>query len=173
MDVDGGVPRRLGDTPSVVRWSRDGKWIYYSVQLGQAHQLWKMPVSEGAAQAVRIPETGTRPTESPDGKFLYYIKPGAPGELWRMLTSGAERQLVAVPVSDNFVPVTDGVYYTPKVGTKSTVEYWSAVTGRNSTVASPGMALQWGITVSPDRQSLLYVQTEHWSQDLMLIEPFR
>jgi len=130
-------------------------------------------VSEGAAQAVRIPETGSRPKESHDGKFLYYIKPGAPAELWRMSTSGAERRLIAVPVSDNFVPVADGVYYTPKVGTKSTIEFWSAVTGRISTVASPEMSLQWGMTVSPDRQYLLYVQTERWSQDLMLIEPFR
>jgi hypothetical protein len=173
MNIDGSGLRQLVDTPSVARWSRNGKSIYYSVTSGQGLQIWKAPVVEGAGQPVRIMEMGNFATESPDGRFLYYLKPGDPSELWRMSTMGREKRLIASPVSDNFIPVENGVFYTPKVAAKTTVMFWDAASGRISTVATPNKTLFWGLAVSPDRKNLLYVQEERFSQDLMLMEPFR
>jgi hypothetical protein len=51
--------------------------------------------------------------------------------------------------------------------------FWDAASGRISTVATPNKTLFWGLAVSPDRKNLLYVQEERFSQDLMLMEPFR
>jgi Tol biopolymer transport system component len=172
MNADGSGLRRLVDTSSVARWCQDGKWIYYSVTSGQGSQIWKMPV-EGAGRPVRITEAGSSPAESPDGKFLYYAITGDPGEIWRMSTSGGEKSLIISPASDNFVPVANGVFYTPQVSTKTTIAFWDAATGRTSTVATPDNIVYWGLDVSPDRKYLLYVQTERFSRDLMLIEPFR
>ena len=54
-------------------WSHDGKWIYFSSTRSGREEIWKMSSSGG--EAVQITRnSGDTPQESPDGKFLYYMK---------------------------------------------------------------------------------------------------
>jgi Tol biopolymer transport system component len=78
IGVNGGAPRRLTTHPAEDKWpywSHDGKWIYLSSTRSGREEIWKMP--SGGGEAVQITRnSGDRPQESPDGKFLYYMKGG-------------------------------------------------------------------------------------------------
>ena len=83
-----GVPQRVTADradESVGRWSRDGRWIYFlSGRSGQA-QIWKIRWTASGPQGNAIQVTrngGYMAVESPDGRFLYYSKPGPQPSLW-------------------------------------------------------------------------------------------
>jgi Tol biopolymer transport system component len=71
ISSEGGSPRGSGDHPA--GWSRDGKWMYFSAKRSGQDQLWKMPVNGGSA--FQVTKKGAAvPMESPDGRYLYYLK---------------------------------------------------------------------------------------------------
>ena len=76
ISANGGTPRRLTSHPAEDKWaywSHDGKWIYFSSTRSGREEIWKMSSSGG--EAVQITRnSGDTPQESPDGKFLYYMK---------------------------------------------------------------------------------------------------
>ena len=94
IDLRQGPPRRLTtevSTDSQPRWSQDGGWIYFTTNRTGEPQVWKMPAGGGAAVQVTHNGGGCA-FESPDGKFLYYIKPGSGGaeQLYKLQLSGGE-----------------------------------------------------------------------------------
>ena len=80
ISADGGSPRPLtteGSGEAVPSWSRDGKWIYFSSTRTGISQVWKAPAAGG--EAVQVTKQGGQGAfESPDGKFVFTIKPKVP-----------------------------------------------------------------------------------------------
>ena len=55
IDADGGTPRQITSGPgnqSVPRWSRDGKWIYFSSDRASTRNIWRVPATGGEPQQV-------------------------------------------------------------------------------------------------------------------------
>jgi Tol biopolymer transport system component len=78
-----------------VNWSRDGEWVYFSSNRDETWQVWKVHTQTG--REVRITtKGGLGATESPDGRYLYYVKPepGGYGSIWRMFTKAGREELV-------------------------------------------------------------------------------
>ena len=183
IDVNGGKPRRFTDHPArdaVPTWSRDGQWLYfYSTRTG-SHQIWKQRVDGG--DAVQVTRNGGRlGFESPDGKFLYFVKQEATG-LWRIPAQGGDEALVVKDVSYRFSIHGNLAYYhqserppdTPSFHLDSgSIRVFDFKTGAGRVLYRPEKPVRFGMSVSPDGRWLTYGQYDSTGSDIMLVEGFR
>jgi Tol biopolymer transport system component len=175
--ASGGKPIRLtSDSAGDVapRWSRDGERIYFtSIRTGR-YEVWKL--SAGGGEAVQVTRNGGGTAfESPDGKFVYYIKGDFTGGLWKMPASGGEEsQVLPSVLYRDFFLVNDGIYFIPEPGAdgKFSIQFLNIATGKVKTVAPVSRPFE-GLSVSPDGRFLLFSQVDEAGSDLMLVENFR
>ncbi len=176
---DHGVPRKLeiqnvrgNNVPS---WSRDGKWIYF-VHGEDEHNpsIWK--VGSGGGTAVKIASSpATYPAESPDGRYLYFVRGW---RLWRSNTDGsAQEEVRGLPelklLGDKWVPFGAGIYYLADSNSKTELDYFDLTTGKVQRVAAlEGVPPLWmgQMSVSTDGHWLVYPQTDERSSNLFTIE---
>ncbi len=173
----GGSSRRLtsdaGDEVSPA-FSRDGKFVYFASRRSGSWQVWKMAASGGPASPVTR-GGGSTSFESPDGRWLYFTRPDAPG-LWRMPAAGGLEEVVStavLPASGNDWRVTKrGVYFKEDRGDDAAPIVRLLPFGGTS--AGPVAVLDeqaWaGFTVSPDDSSLVYGRADRREADIRLIE---
>jgi Tol biopolymer transport system component/DNA-binding winged helix-turn-helix (wHTH) protein len=183
---DGGAPRRItthraeNDSPS---WSRDGKWIYFSSSRSGTFQIWKAPrTGETAANpAVQVTNGGGfRASESFDGKYLYFSKGrGVPGLWRRSLASPDSREEPVLPSLQNWgwwTIVPNGIYFLEEKSGTFSLRYYDLARGAAVLVAElPARVIDAApaITASFDLRSIVYVQIDPGSSDVMLVENFR
>ena len=88
------------------------------------------------------------------------------------VAGGAEMQVFdSVVAKRAFSIIDDGIYF--MTGTRSyTIEFFSFRTQQHKTIAKVENP-HTGLTVSPDRRSILYTQIDQSGSDLMLVENFR
>jgi Tol biopolymer transport system component len=181
MHKDGsGLKRLTMGPPSQTNpgWSADGKWIYFQSRSEGDGSIWKVPVEGGKAVLV-LGVRGGSAVESPDGKFLYYDG-GWPTDysVWRRPTGGGKEIKVVDslhPQAFAWVALNDGVYFISKADEKgaSHIRFKDVTTGSVRTIAPIERQVSQGLTVSPNRRSLLYSQVDESGSDLMLVENFR
>ncbi|MCJ7504017.1 MAG: serine/threonine-protein kinase, partial [Acidobacteriia bacterium] len=176
VNASGGSPQRMtfstySGNPS---WSKDGRWILCDAMPAG---IKKVPAEGGPAVPVTGAEAGWGPTESPDGKFIYYVRNTADGfTLLRVPTEGGVvQQILDSLVSFDFVVVNDGIYFTPRPDPKSgySIQFLNTTTGKIRRIASLGKPAAYVGAVSPDRRWILYTQVDQGGSDLMLVENFR
>lgn len=179
LDVAGGKPRRLDLGPyqnAVPSWSRDGKWIYYFSDRTGRHEIWRISPSGGQPRQI-TDNGGHNAMESADGKTLYYAKENLGTPIFaRDLAGGPEREVIGLNGAPrDFVVVEDGIYYggLPDQNGKVALRFHQFSTGVSHPVTSIEPYAQIGLTVSPDRKTILYTRTPSVESDLMLIENFR
>ena len=179
VNADGGAPRRLTSDPSVdasPTWSRNGKWIYFNSRGTGDPQCFKMPARGGPAQVVV--SAGFWCRESPDGSLFYFSRDWANPSLWRVpVEGGEEEQVLESSFGGIYEVVEEGVYFVPPSTPEDgfSVAFLRFATGAVERVISPeGQSLLgMGLSVSPDRRSILYSQAEDYQSDIMLVENFR
>ncbi|HTB11541.1 MAG TPA: protein kinase [Bryobacteraceae bacterium] len=178
VSADGGQPRKLTKdafTNITTNWSHDGRWIYFASKRSGDFQIWKMPAQGG--EAVQVTHNGgVAPTESPDGKTLYFTKDSGSSGLWKMpVEGGPETKMVADLHRYNYAVTDKGIYFTPD-GTRdrsASVQFLDFTTGIATQIVKVQKALDLGITVSPDGRTLLFAQIGSAGRNLMLVENFR
>jgi Tol biopolymer transport system component len=177
LPAQGGPAQQLTRGPSdnaSPSWSTDG-WIYFQSDRDGEMQIWKIPEAGGAA--VRVTKHGGRiPAVTSDGEFVYYAK--GQDEVWRISTTGAEEKRFMAGVEDVFhgrwAPVERGFYFVQRTGPRRALKFLAFKTGRASEVMPLFKPMDiFALSVSPDRQSVLYSQTDHHTHDLLMIENFR
>jgi Tol biopolymer transport system component/tRNA A-37 threonylcarbamoyl transferase component Bud32 len=176
VPADGGTPSRFnaqvkgGELPA---WSTDGRWLYFT----SSSNVWKVPAQEGTA--VQITKNGgASPRESRDGQYLYYSKDDG---IWRIPVSGGQetRVIEEFPhyLSDYWDVVDQGIYFVDdKTSPYPTIRFFDFARRQKTTVATlAGPAVPWegGLTVSPDRRSIVYTQGTYTRSEIMLVENFR
>jgi len=179
VDAAGGPPRRLtGDSSNEHRpsWSRDGRRVYFASDRTGRFEVWRVPAQGG--DPVRVTgEGGFTSCESFDGRTLYYVKRRAsPQPLFaRLLAGGAERVVVDQIHERVFAVVEDGLYYfaPPDAAGLLAVRHLDVSRGETRDVALIAARLWLGLTVSPDRKTVLFTQYKRADDDLILIESFR
>jgi len=191
LKVDGAVARLLPTLPGAdnggPNWSRDGKWIYfYSDRNGGPFQIWKTRVDGGVPVQV-TKSGGLFSTESEDGRFLYYSKLGVPG-IWRMPLSGGEETHVLGQPYREFTMLSGGAFiawwdwalarngiYFLNIGSyyNATIEFFDFATHKITPIWTLTKSPGFGLSLSADGRSILYVQNEVQQSSIMLIKNFQ
>ena len=181
LDVLGGKPRRLtGPGPSdiIPSWSRDSRWVYFSSDRGGGDlQIWKEPAGGGSPVQVTR-NGGLEIFESPDGRFLYYTKADRKGGFWRMPLAGGDETFVPglEAVSIRYWENSPrGIYFVAPSKTPA-LELFRFLDGKVTRVLAlptPPSKGHQGISVSPDGRSLLYMQADVATSNLMVVNDFR
>jgi Tol biopolymer transport system component/DNA-binding winged helix-turn-helix (wHTH) protein len=180
VDVAGGVPRRIPTLPGADNlapsWSRDGRWLYFSSKRGsEPFQLWKVPVTGGAP--VQITQNGgISGAESEDGRYLYFSKYETTG-IWRMpLSGGAETRVLAEPDGTewfNWGLAHNGIYFlNADSEPKTTVDFFDIASGKTRHLFALDKPWGWGLAVSPDSRSVLFVQSEFEESKIVVVKNF-
>jgi serine/threonine protein kinase len=156
------------------RWSRDGRWIYYNAadfaSPSGRSDVWKMPDAGG--DAVQITQNGGHsPSESPDGRFVYYARDRT---LWRLPVDGDQETKIAERLSNNmnYVVARRGIYLVA-VGDaphKTSLDLHEFETGKQTTLLEIGKQWWFGMALSPDERSLLISTVDSAGSNLMMVD---
>ena len=109
VDPDGGPVQRITSRPSDdarPSWSADGRWIYFRSDRGGKRQIWKIAYTGRGEPADRAQlvtaETAHEAFESPDGKWVYFVRQpqsplakgwwGVEAGLWRVPAAGGRAE---------------------------------------------------------------------------------
>ena len=189
--------RRLtGDSTddAAPNWSSDGNWVYFaSRRSGEDYNhMWKIPVDGGDAVQVTS-EPALQAAESPDGRWLYYVGDHENRGLWKMPVEGGEPVKVhSLPAAHGFAVTQDGVYFLCRASwgraadpqspglyqevagseQRDSIRFLDFSTGRTLVLAEVEFPVHLGVSVSPDRRSIIYAQIEDTGSDLMLVPDF-
>ena len=180
VDAAGGQPRRLSSPAydeHIPGWSRDGRWIYVTSNRSGRSEIWRMPSPGGVPTQVTDNGGYAFGGESWDGT-IYYLKnlPIAAQPLYaRSLAGGAERQVLDSVYGRSVHVVTDGIYHFAGADDQGAypLQFFDFATGKNRVLARIDLSPSIGLTVSPDRRTILYTAYKPINYDLVLVENFR
>lgn len=177
IDSNGGPPRRLtpeGSNEQRASWSQDGRWIYFNSKRGDNYEVCRRPWEGGEIVQVTHGGGGS-PVESADGKTLYFER--GPRLMAQTLASGEERQILKKVEFGGWAVFADGVYYlAPFDGRFSSgfeVRFWNFTRQTDEVLHRSELKKGLGLTVSPDRKTILVIASVTAGADLMLVENFR
>jgi Tol biopolymer transport system component/DNA-binding winged helix-turn-helix (wHTH) protein len=182
----GGQPVRLTSEPSVEAapsWCLDGESIYFRSDRTGRHEIWKTALT--GSETVQVTHTGGfEAFESPDGKYLYFVKASYSRGLWRIPIEGGSASLISEADT-----VTPGGWAVGATGI-----YWLdfPISGRSNppsfiklyrladrkvidlgTVQRHVISSATGLSVTKDERWLLWSQLDRNVSDLAMIEGFR
>ena len=181
MDAAGSAPRRITFGPSndaIPFWSRDGKWLYFRSDRTGRHEIWRVPFAGGPGEQVTR-NGGWTAYESIDGQTLFYTKLplGSVPVFARLLSGGAERQVLPSISGRMFAPVAEGIYYIgPSNGEYYPLEFFQFSSHSSRLLAKVGGYvgnIGGSLSVSPDRKTILFSQSVSNDAHLMMIENFQ
>jgi Tol biopolymer transport system component/DNA-binding winged helix-turn-helix (wHTH) protein len=179
LQPDTGKLTPLTDDPSdegEARWSRDARWIYFASTKTGRDEVWRMPAAGGPPTQITR-QGGTAAIESRDG-FLYYAKDTrSPTSIWRVpVDGGAEVPVVdGLSYSTNFALTERGLYFVGVGDTpdKVSVDFFDVATRQRSTLVRLDKPFWFGVTLSPDKRTLVFPLVESAGSNLMLVDKFR
>jgi Tol biopolymer transport system component len=172
---EGGQPHFVADG-FVPRWSRDGKWLYYSK--GDPSHLYRVSAEGGEPQLLSGTRFGMVPEESPDG-WVYYSghADSAPTNIRRTRPGGGDViDVFAERIAGrNFVVVKSGIWYmTPSSRTQGgRLRFYDFASKLTRTVYQTNLPIGPGLTLTPNGRRILFTHRDRTGSDLMLIENFR
>jgi Tol biopolymer transport system component len=183
LDVASGQVRLLPTNPGwdnlAPNWSRDGQWLYFGSSRAAApmrFQLWKMRLAGGSPVQV-TKKGGYQSFEAVDGRVVYYIRPDVAG-IWRVPVMGGEESLVGGDfyrsTFRSWVVCEKGIYLISfRTHPQGTIQFLEFSSGRSTPVWDFEKNAGWGLSLSPDGHSLVYVQEEFGESNVMLVDNFR
>src|SRR4030095_9583182 len=137
IDAGGGPPLQITQGHghrNMPTWSREGRTIYFSADLGTGRNLWRVSATGGTPLQITKDGSGFLGVESPDGKsVLYQPREDEAPLLTVPLGGGPARQLLNCVEPSAFGVAGQGVYYVPcGPDEAATVHLFDLSTGRDS-----------------------------------------
>ena len=182
VEVPGGTPQLMPTIPGADNlspsWSRDGKSIYFASKRGaEAFQIWRMPVQGGAP--VRLTKNGgISPVESFDGRYLYYAK-FEQGGVWKMPLQGGDEETQVLTEGGhggwpNWALSPQGIYFLNlSKAPDATVDFLDFASAKTQVIWKLDKKIGWGMSLSGDGKSIIYVQDQFAESNLMMVKNFR
>lgn len=180
VDLNEGAPRQIThEDPglALATWSNDGRYLYASTLVGGTATTYRFPATGGSMERLW---QGGLVRETPDGKYVLYWKPNAPGIFRRSLAGnlGTNPEELLIPdfwpnnQLGGFDPVANGVYYVSgdAKGKPGPVRFFSYASRKSIDVAPPVPGLGRGFTISPDRRRVLTSANAGIGGDLLSLE---
>ena len=177
MNAAGGPPRKLTfgqSNENVPSWSSDGKWIYFHSNRTGSDQIWRVLFAGGTPEQVTT-SGGFISHESVDGQTLFYMKVIPSGPLFAMaLPAGVEHQVLPYVQGKAFDVVAEGIYYIGRPSGESTpLEFYQFSTKSSRLVTRIEGRTSAGLSISPDKQTILFSRFGAVAAHLMMIENFQ
>ena len=133
-----------------------------------------MPVEGGEGTQITL-HGGSNPMESVDGKTLYYQKDEV--VVAKPLSGGPEKNVLDSIHGWDYFPVENGIYYIVQTNPRLNLHelrFLNLASGRTEVLNKFQSLGAQGLSVSPDRKTILYAGVEPTGgEDLMLIQNFR
>jgi dipeptidyl aminopeptidase/acylaminoacyl peptidase len=174
----------------VPSWSGDEKWVYFSSNRTGRHEVWKVPAEGGTALRVTR-DGGFAPVESPDGKFIYYVKGPRIRGIWRVPVAGGKESFVVNGPSAGFwgywTLFPDRIYFATQetedvpplpslAPSGALVQFFDFTRSATVTVGrldAPAIPDYPAFVVAPDQRCIYYVKAKPRAADIMLVKNFR
>ncbi len=165
------------------RWSRDGRWLYFTSSRTGRFEVWKMPGEGGVAEQItRGGGVGVR--ESEDCRFLYYLKATPPSDaianqphhVWKVPVDGGEE----TPVLEQNVYPGACVFWKDQIlfrrieaERRRSLHLFDPETGETRRFVELE-AGHWciGLDISSDGRWILFPRGPTASSDIFLVENF-
>jgi Tol biopolymer transport system component len=179
------MPRRVTDPSGediIPRWSRNGRWIYFSSDRDGTPRIWRVPALGGAAERVTT-QRGFECLEDPTRPILYFTLGEDEKErgIWRHnLETAKETSVMALAdagVERYWTIAGRGLYFKnfrgrlPRDRTGSPVYRFDLETETVVQVGGiPGLVVSGpsGLAVSPDETTILFVQRDYYNTDIVM-----
>jgi hypothetical protein len=168
IPAGGGAALNLTNHPArdvVPAWSHDGRWIYFASNRTGEYEIWKTRAIGG--DTVQVTRHGGHVMrESPDGRYIYYLKTSAEGALWRMPTAGGLETSVIDSVAHwAFGFGSRGVYFFTRFGAGVSLCHTDFAGRGRTTLATLAQKLHNGFSVSTGERDILYSRVEGDNRD--------
>ena len=155
----------LPSNPSVSRtdWPPDGKEIALYSRVQDKSQIFVIGADATGLRQITSGEANHFfPMWSKDGRWIYFSS-NTP------LAGGEEVQVIPSVHLHNFDIVSDGIYF---LATASTLKFLNTA-GQITTVAPQLPQGYVGLSVSPDKKSILFTADKPQTSELVLVENFQ
>ena len=184
VGADGGVTETFdaGDFEDITpKWSADGKSIYFASNRSGRYEIWKKDLH--TSEVVQITRRGgLLPQESPDGSYIYFIRPrphpqytGEPDRgLWRVSLAGGVEEFVLDGPDWDWSVTKKGVYFVDVTQPQFVLKFFDLTTRQIKSLKPVGpLGDGPNLAVSPDESSLLYIQGVAKKTDILLVKGMR
>ncbi|HTS24333.1 MAG TPA: protein kinase [Bryobacteraceae bacterium] len=190
IKATGGSPWRLAAMPGGAQlpsWSPDGKRILFYTNAEGTRQIWEIAAIGGAP--VQLTHGGSYdPSESPDGRYLYYGSVSSPG-VWRVpfeprLPDGSlasqDEELIheTLPVTGHrfWTLGPRGIYFVDAEKTPAVLKVVDLASRKVTVLATllkPPAKFTRGLSISPDGRYALYCEDDVDRYEIRVVENFR
>lgn len=157
-------------------WSTDSKSIYVNKGTPPQVFFFRMPVTGGKLEQLTSRE-GRYPRESPDRKEIFFesITGQEFSDLWRIPIQGGEARLA---ISNMFARSWDidreGIWFVVVDSDRhAKLNFQAHDSQEPRTIYHFKQPVMRGISVSPDRRNILFVQVDGRGSNIMVMENFR
>ncbi len=177
ISAEGGRPRQVttGEHSEFLpNWSRDGRWIYFFSDCTGQNEIWRTSPEQGKPQQI-TDAGGLESAESADGRLLFYTKASETGIFSKPLSGGPENRILNESSVVTFFVCQEGIYFLQRAGKDQLpgLYFYDFSRGAVHLLAQVDGPFQGGLSVSPDRGTVLFSRSATSGADLMMIENFR
>ena len=190
ISAAGGRPWRLVAMPGgaeVPSWSPDGKRVVFYTNAEGSRQIWEVAATGGAP--VQLTHGGSYdPSESADGRYLYFGSVMSPG-IWRIplaprLPDGSlanqEGELIreTLPVTGHrfWTLGQSGIYFVDAQKAPAVLKFVDLASHRVTVLATlpkPPAKFTRGLSISPDGRYALYCEDDVDRYEIRVVDNFR
>jgi dipeptidyl aminopeptidase/acylaminoacyl peptidase len=180
IDARGGPSRQLSADGEIPTWSADGQWIYFFRRSAGTVTVCKAAVEGSTPEAVARDAFLVR--EGAEGKDLFLAR--VHGGIWHRSSTGVESVVIpefTASLTGYWTVFRDGIYHVarerlPDRTFVHRLRFFDFARRRSADLGLlVGTIDHWvgGLTVSPDRQTIVYSQRTYQSSEIMLVEHLR
>ncbi len=176
IDALGGVPERLtqhGDALAP-EWSRDGRSITFASRGWDSWQVWRLDLDSRERRPVTT-DGGYASRESPDGRWIFFTRPDAPG-IWKQSPAGGNTERVTGRLAPedwaNWEAGARGLYFRSQSARGEGAILAFLGYGESESVDLAPLPEQgWaGLAVSPGGEWIVSPRVDRHTCDIRLIE---
>ncbi|UCF38777.1 MAG: PD40 domain-containing protein [Acidobacteriota bacterium] len=155
------------------RWSRDGNWIYFASGRSGQIEVWKVSPDGGEPSQVTR-GGGLYAIECTERNCLYYSRWDASG-IWRLSLDSGSTEKIIESAEHRFDISDRGIFFISPEGEgadRFAVKFFDFESEVVTTLVSIEYRYACGLSVAPDRSSLLWSQFDHDAADLRVVDDF-
>ena len=170
ISLNNGAATRFLEDASHPVFSPDGAYVYFNSRRSGASQIWKAPIEGGKASQITY-NGGIIGFECRTDSSFYFMKETEDG-IWQK--KGQSERLILTDISaseiNNWRLVDDQIFYTRRFNGIWRYDMKTKTSRQILTIDAGTCKIVNGLSISPNRQSLLFSSDERLESDLQIVD---